>query len=53
MHAVAINWATMTFPLLMLYLQIIFINRIIDRLGPEDLVLLLYSMELVNLDFKY
>ena len=48
MHAIAINWATMTFPLVMLYLQIIFIDRLIDRLGPEGLVLSSLLLELEN-----
>ena len=39
MYATAINWATMTFPLLMLltfglYLQMIFIDGLFDELGP-------------------
>ena len=38
----------MTFPLLMLYLQIIFIDSLIDRLGPVDLVLFTLPLELVN-----
>ena len=53
MHAIEINWATMTFPLLMLYLQIIFIERLIDRLAPIDLVLFTLLLELINLNFKY
>ena len=53
MDDIAINWVTMKFPLLMLYLQIIFINRCIDRLGPVDLVLFTLILELVNLNFKY
>ena len=53
MHAIAINWFTMTFPLLILYLQIMFFERLIGRLGPVDLVLFTLLFELVNLNFKY
>ena len=52
MYAIAVNWATMTFPLLMLYLQIIFIDKLIDRSGPVDLVLLTLLLELVNLNLN-
>ena len=53
MHSIAISWAAMTFPLLMLYLQIIFIDRLIDRLGPVDLVSFTLLLELANLNVKY
>ena len=53
MHAIAINWATMTLPLLVLYLHTIFIDILIDRLGPVYLILFALLFELVNLNFKY
>ena len=52
MHAIAINYATVTFPLLMLYLQIIFFDGLIDRLRPVDLVLFTLLLELVNLNLN-
>ena len=52
MHAIAINWATLTFPLSMLHLQIIFIDRLIDRLGPVDLVLFTLLLELLDLNLN-
>ena len=49
MHAIAINWATMTFPLSILNLQIMFIDMHISRLGPVDLVLFTLPSEPVNI----
>ena len=48
-HAIAISRANMIYSVLMSYLQIIFIDRLIDRLGPLDLVLFTLLLELVNL----
>ena len=53
MHVIAINWATITFPLLMLCLQIIFIDKLIGGLGPVDLVLSTLLLEMIILNFKY
>ena len=51
LYAIAVNWATMKF-LLILYLQIIFIDRLIDRLGPVDLMLLTLLLKLLDLNLK-
>ena len=52
MHVTAIIWTTITFPLLMLYLQIIFTDRLNEGFGPVDLVLFTLLFELVNLNLK-
>ena len=56
-YTTAINWTMISFLLLMLltfrlYLQIILIDRLIDRLGPMDLTLFTLLLELVNLNLN-
>ena len=46
MYPIAINWTTMTFPLLMSHLQKI----LFDRLGPVDLVLFTLLLNLLDLN---
>ena len=56
-YALAINWVTMSFPVLMLLKyytcrEYLLIYRLIDGLGPVDLVLFILFLELVILNLN-